>query len=652
MSNYVRAIAASLAAVLLVIAGCGDPVPQPPKEKAVAEPEPEAEVPPAPLIDAASLSAIAAGVAKRAAGFRDGAADRRDKVLARVDEGRVVLKAYYADGHLRMYLGDGNLSLDGEAVVAMLAELESHGVDRRPYRLVRVDEATQAVTAAFARERKALLSMSPTPTSARVAAAMARWLRSGKGSELELVKAAGRGLTGLERLGLEQGVDALAEASRATRIAVWAAEAEIARCAVRYLVDFTLAKPIHPHQTTSPATARNLADREADVLLARIKAAGDKLSVAMKGAWPTHPQYAAVRPALARYRAIALAGGWQKLPRMTAKKESKGARGEFVVALRARLAVEGYDVGEGELFDDTLATAVKRFQGRHQLDDDGEVASSTIREFDVPAEARQRQLALALGRIREANARDPEDFFVWINVAAQRVQVYDHGKVVREHRVIVGKDNDDIDFERHVKGRINRTKLFSAKMTKVTLAPRWYPTPRVVDIELGPALSKDPDYFEKHGYVSEMNADGTETVYQKAGKTNLLGVVKFQFPNRHAIYMHDTPSRFLFRKSRRAYSHGCIRLDDPVAMANYLLGRDKGWGKSRIKKVIDEREETVVLLKTAIPVHIDYVTASVDSDGIVEFWGDIYGYDQAAITGQLPVEEVEDFKAASTKGLL
>ena len=218
--------------------------------------------------------------------------------------------------------------------------------------------------------------------------------------------------------------------------------------------------------------------------------------------------------------------------------------------------------------------------------------------------------------------------------------------------MIVGKDNEDIDFSAKIKGKINRTKMFTAKMTKITLAPRWYPTPRVVDIELGPALAKDPDYYEKEGYVSEMGEDGSETVYQRSGPTNLLGRVKFQFPNKHSIYMHDTPGRSLFKRPRRAYSHGCIRLHKPLQLAYYLLGREhRRWNKKRVRETIDEREEKIVFLKKKFLVHIDYVSATVEKGGKVHFWSDIYGYDAAYFTGQMPVEDTEEYEPKTFAGI-
>ena len=188
-------------------------------------------------------------------------------------------------------------------------------------------------------------------------------------------------------------------------------------------------------------------------------------------------------------------------------------------------------------------------------------------------------------------------------------------------------------------------------MVRVILAPRWYPTPRVVELELQKHLATEPDYLEKHGYVREAQADGSEVYYQKSGAENLLGEVKFQGPNKYNIYLHDTNARALFTRARRAFSHGCVRVQDPRQLSEYILGQDNGMSPREIRTVVQEGKEKVVNLKTAISVHIDYVSAAVDDDGKVVFGADIYGYDRAFFDGALPVEESKEYKAASVQGL-
>jgi murein L,D-transpeptidase YcbB/YkuD len=299
-----------------------------------------------------------------------------------------------------------------------------------------------------------------------------------------------------------------------------------------------------------------------------------------------------------------------------------------------------------------LETAVKAFQGRHQLDPDGVVTKTVINEADVPADKRLRQIRLSLQRYRESEARDPgTGFYIFVNIAFQTLWAMDGGEPIAKHRVIVGNNDSDTDQLTMMKGKINRTKLFSHKMSRVILAPKWFPTQRVVELELQPKLAKDPSFLEKEGYVREVQPDGTEVWYQKAGKANLLGDVKFQGPNKFNIYLHDTPFRALFGKARRPFSHGCVRVDKPLDLAELVLGRDQNMSPKAIRDIIKEKEEKEIRLKTQIPVHIDYASAGVDEDGNAIFGYDVYGYDAAAYEGALPVEEAKEFKAGSTRGL-
>lgn len=655
VSNSMGA-ATLLLAMTAALAGCSTTPPPSTTKPTIA---PAEEAPPtkpvkevAPPVKGPPLSEISADIAAFAA--KNPVADKASlKVaLASLKHDQKVVKSFYAKATLRHYRADGRLTEDGERVLALLADLKRHGVDPRPFGLREVDAATAGVVAAFKAERDAIIALGSDIEVAKVAAAAAAWVRGGPAGEIVLVKAGGDKLNGAGRKALSEGLAAVAKRAQAVRAAIWAADVRIAAATVRYVIDFTLAKPAHPHQYISPGSLRKLADGKSEELIAHFTEAGDKPSDAMQAAWPKQPQYKRLLRAVDHYKKLVAKGGWEKLPPLGRKKIEKGGNSPFVEAMRRRLIAEGYEVpATGERFDQAVHDAVVEFQRRHQLTEDGGVGKGTIAEFNVTADQRLRQLKLALTRWRSAYARDAEGFYIHVNVAAQRVKIYDKSKRVREHRVIVGKDNDDVDFDKRVKGKINRTRLFKAKMKRITLAPRWYPTPRVIDLELGPALAKDPDYFEKHGYVSEMQADGTEKVYQRAGKSNLLGVVKFQFPNKHAIYMHDTPGRGIFKRARRAYSHGCVRLHKPKQLAYYLLGRDRGWKRKRVDDVIKKREEKIVGLRKHFWVYIDYISATVDDNGDIRFWSDIYAYDLAYFTGQLPVQEIEVYKSASTRGL-
>ncbi len=606
-----------------------------------------------PEVKGPSIAEIAAWLAPRVADLVKKEADEIDRILANTADAHDAVVSMYPGYQLRYYAHDGNLTRDGLAVIDTLSELDRHGIDRRGYRLVQIDLVTQSTVDAFANERQTILALRQGPRAARVAAAISTWVRTGQGNELALVKAAEEALDGAQRKALFDHLPALFAASKKGRIAIWKADIEISRAVVRYVVDMLFGRPAHPLLYTTPNTIRHMLKTKSKEIIEKLQDSRGKTAEVMRALWPTHPQYMAILKAVDRYDALTDKGGWKTLPKMPSKKLKPGSSGAFVVAMRERLAAEGYEVELGkDVFDKALERSVSAFQERHHLHPDGVVGKSCVAEFNVPAAHRARQLRLALQRLRESNARDPNlKMFIYVNIAAQRMWLYQNGKVLRSHKVIVGKDSDDIDHSTRLKGKLNRTKLFTATLNKVTLAPRWYPTPRVIDLELGPALAKDPDYYEKHGYVSEMSPEGVERVYQKSGPSNLLGVVKFQFPNKHMIYMHDTPSRWLFRRSMRAYSHGCIRLHQPKKLAYLILGRERrGYTRKKIDEIIEEREEKIVFLKKKFRVHTDYVSAGVDSKGQVWFYSDLYGYDMAYFTGQLPVQEVEEYEPAKIEG--
>lgn len=644
-----------LAASLVGLWSCSDETTTTPEvtaEKVVEQPVVKAPAP-VPEVKGPPLSEIVARVAKSVVKVRAKAAAPVALAVKAAGPDAEVLKFLYSDPQLRFYLKDGNLSDDGEEVMAILQSLDRHGVDRRGYRLAQIDAATEAVVIAFKVQREAILALGDDPAAAQVAEEICRWVRTGKGGEIRLVRAGGDKLNGLARKTISEQLDAIIEIARKASVAMWQADLEIARATIRYVVDFKFAIVAHPYDVMTPSTVRNLSKTKAKEIQELFAKTQDKMAPTMRALWPTHPQYAKLLKAVDSYLKLATDSAWEKLPKLPRKKVTKGFAGPWIVKLRGRLAAEGYEVEpEGSTYDEALVAQVTKFQGLHQLKEDGVIGKSVVRELNVLATHRARELGLSLQRLREAQARDPADYFIWVNISAQQMQVIEKNKVLRTHRVIVGKDNEDIDFSAKIKGKINRTKMFTAKMTKITLAPRWYPTPRVVDIELGPALAKDPDYYEKEGYVSEMGEDGSETVYQRSGPTNLLGRVKFQFPNKHSIYMHDTPGRSLFKRPRRAYSHGCIRLHKPLQLAYYLLGREhRRWNKKRVRETIDEREEKIVFLKKKFLVHIDYVSATVEKGGKVHFWSDIYGYDAAYFTGQMPVEDTEEYEPKTFAGI-
>lgn len=329
---------------------------------------------------------------------------------------------------------------------------------------------------------------------------------------------------------------------------------------------------------------------------------------------PQHPFYRALKVALARYRAIAAAGGWTSLPETP--KIKLGGSDPRIPDLRRRLAIEG-DLGDGgdatsPVLDATLAEAVARFQTRHGLAADGTVGMDTIRALNVPVASRIDQLRISLDRAR-AVMHDLPRRFVVVNVAGFIVYVIDGDGPMWESRVVVGKP-------------YTQTPIFRADMTHVVLNPTWTVPPGIMRNEIGPGLRRDPSYLAKKGLVRQ--DDGR--VVQPPGPKNALGRIKLMFPNPHDVYLHDTPSRELFAQTTRAFSHGCIRVNKPVDLATLALD-DPSWTTERLEDAIATGKTQTINLGRRLPVLVLYWTATVGESGLVYFLDDPYKRDGAAL---------------------
>jgi murein L,D-transpeptidase YcbB/YkuD len=352
---------------------------------------------------------------------------------------------------------------------------------------------------------------------------------------------------------------------------------------------------------------------------------------------PPDPGYARLRDALAEYRAIAAAGGWPVVPRGEALKP--GAEGERVGALRGRLSVTGDLVGaspaDSAAFDFSVEEAVRGFQRRHGLDPDGVVGAATLSALNVPVEERVRQLIVNLERWRWL-PQETGDTHVIVNIADFTLRFTAPGLEPLAMRVIVGRD-------------YRRTPVFSGEIMYLVFNPRWEVPPSIAVKDVLPEARRDPGYFERLGMrvlvgwgADEEEIDPTAVdwslvdpanfIYrfqQQPGPQNALGRIKFMFPNRFNVYLHDTPSKGLFAKPERAFSSGCIRVEQPIELAERLLAPDPRWDHDAIMSAIDAGEERTVRLPRPIPIHVLYWTAWVDDEGAVNFRRDVYGRDAA-----------------------
>jgi len=371
-------------------------------------------------------------------------------------------------------------------------------------------------------------------------------------------------------------------------------------------------------------------------ITARILAAisdGDPGSI-IKLARPDLPLHSALRSALARYREIAASGGWTGVSDGPTLRE--GDTDARVTALRRRLAVTGDLPGDdpaSATFDGTLTAAVIRFQRRHGLGDDGVVGKGTLAAMNVRADERADQLRINLERLRWV-LRDPGYDFVLVNVAAFEVWLV-RGRELRWHsRVQVGKP-------------YTRTPIFADVMTYLEINPTWTVPASISNKSILAGLKADPAYLEPRNMVlldsqgREVDARSVDwsalsrmpyTVRQEPGPKNALGRVKFMFPNKHAVYLHDTPSKQHFGKAARAFSHGCIRTENPFELAALLLDDQPTWTPEHIDEVIASGKRTAVRLTEPLPVFLLYWTAYVDMDGTVNFRNDLYDRDTGVLT--------------------
>jgi murein L,D-transpeptidase YcbB/YkuD len=355
-----------------------------------------------------------------------------------------------------------------------------------------------------------------------------------------------------------------------------------------------------------------------------------------------------------RYHAIAAAGGWGVLPKGAALK--LGDRGELVVRLKERLAASDdlrSDAPAGDVFDATVIAAVKRFQARHGLPETGLVGPRTVEAMNVTAETRARQLSASAQRL--AGTRFPfGERYVVVNIPSATVEAVENGQVTRRYVAVVGK-----------KDRPSPTLM--ARIASVNLNPTWTVPVSLVKKDIIPHMRKDPSYLAKHkirildGHGQEIDPAALDWSTEKAANYTLrqdphagnsLGQIRIDMPNKHAVYMHDTPTKKLFARGDRFHSSGCVRIGDVRAFVAWLLegtpasNGASAWTPAEIDAVIATAKRQDIALKKAVPVAWVYLTGFATPDGAVHFRDDVYGLDvEPALTPAGPT--IEDLITSS-----
>lgn len=345
---------------------------------------------------------------------------------------------------------------------------------------------------------------------------------------------------------------------------------------------------------------------------------------------PRSDNYARLKRRLAQYREKAATGGFTAVPEGEALKP--GMSDPRVTPLRQRLIEEdipGAADHSGTVYDGTLVEAVKIFQDQHGLADDGVIGKETFSRLNITLQEKLIQMELNMER-RRWMRDDLGSFYVFVNLADQELKVVKEGKTIHTARVVVGKP-------------YHATPVFSDQMEYVEINPYWNVPYSIATAEYLPKLKNNPGALS--GKNIRVFRDGTEVaatqiawnsysrgnfpfrLRQDPGNGNALGRIKFMFPNKFNIYIHDTPSKSLFSRAERAFSHGCIRVSDPFALADVLLAH-KSPQPGKWEKIRDTGDRTVVKPGIPIEVHLTYLTAWMNKDGSTHFRKDIYGRDE------------------------
>jgi murein L,D-transpeptidase YcbB/YkuD len=327
------------------------------------------------------------------------------------------------------------------------------------------------------------------------------------------------------------------------------------------------------------------------------------------------------------YQRLAEAGGWPTFPDGTVLKA--GDRGPLVAALRVRLALEGDlepETKPGDVFDPILTAAVRRFQARHGLPESGAVRARTLEALNVPAATRHRQLAASAQRLIGSSFPFGERYVV-VNIPAATVEAVEGAQVARRYVAVVGKPD-------------RPSPTVETRITAVNLNPTWTVPVSLIKKDIIPQVRKDPAYLSKmkirilDGRGQEIDPQALDwttenaanyTLRQDPGAANSLGQMRIDMPNRHAVYLHDTPTKRLFAQDARFHSSGCVRVADVKDLAQWLIG-PAGAGID-LEAALATTERKDIRLERPVPVAWVYLTGYATADGVVHFRNDVYGLD-------------------------
>ncbi|GHC68367.1 L,D-transpeptidase family protein [Limoniibacter endophyticus] len=337
--------------------------------------------------------------------------------------------------------------------------------------------------------------------------------------------------------------------------------------------------------------------------------------------------------AIAQHNDLAAQGGWNLVP--ATKKLEIGVSDPDVVPLRQRLMISGdlpQSAGISPAFDTYVDAAVKRFQARHGLPEDGVMGEFSYKAMNIPVQTRLMQLQRNLQRLREESNKDYGGRYVLVNIPAANIEAVEGPRVVSRHTGIVGK----ID---------RQTPILDSKINEIIINPYWHAPVSIVRKDIIPLMRKDPTYLERSkikvfgpnqqeidpSTIDWNTEEAARYLFrQEPGDINAMASVKINFPNSHAVYMHDTPQQSLFWNLMRFDSSGCVRVQNVRDLVTWILRDTPGWERANIERQMHSGENKPIPVSNPVPVHFKYISAWSTGNGVTHFRDDIYAMDGAA----------------------
>ncbi len=420
-------------------------------------------------------------------------------------------------------------------------------------------------------------------------------------------------------------------------------ERKLLQAYVRYGLDMGFVRRVGPFRITTKKEER-FVDKYEEKILARLQAIATAPTPkeGLDSLVPQSRRYKELQKTYKHYRKLDEDDACAQLP--SAWRFEKGTKGGPEVSkLQKRLACEGHFEGTfGEHYNERTKAAVRQYQEHHFMKPTGFVDEGTLKSLNVTMERRAEIIGTNMRRVLEREreiASKRGEFYIRVNLPSYTMEVYERDRVVRTERVIVGSNKLDDNKVTLTQGHINRTKVFDTRMYNIVVNPDWILPERMQKGELQAYIEKYPNYLKENNIYKTKLGSGKEVYVQGVGKGNVLGKVKFLLEESNAIYLHDTNDPWLFRKKRRDFSHGCVRVENAADFSKWLLDKE-GYHKHEVKKAFRaKKKQRSFKLKKPIPVFTTYQTVEINSKGQPIFYDDLYGYDQAYFTNNVPPRE-------------